>query len=73
VSRRGPRARDVALGAVVVVCALSLIWPVYEWLGGSIEPYVLGLPWSFAWVVGQVVLSFVALAVYHLTGDDERR
>ena len=69
-----PRGRwRVGLFATfVVVCLLALVWPLYGRLGGSIEPYVLGLPWSLAWVVGWVLLTFVAMVVYHLTGDDER-
>ena len=41
-----------------------------DWLGNRIEPYVLGLPFSLAWVVGWVLLSFVALVAYHSTGQD---
>jgi hypothetical protein len=49
---------------------VCLIWPVYAWIGVHIEPFVLGLPLSFAWVLGWVVLTFAVLLAYHVTGDD---
>ena len=64
--------RNILLGIYVIVCAGAMTWPGYAWFGNSIEPYVLGLPFSFAWVVGWVLASFVALVVYYNTdaGDD---
>jgi hypothetical protein len=64
--------RNALLGLWVVVCLAALVWPVYAKLGASIEPRVLGLPWSLIWVVGCCCASFVAVLLYHLTGDDER-
>jgi len=51
---------------VTVISGLALIWPVYP-LAGSIRPYVLGLPLSFAWVVGWLVVMFVALVLFYRT------
>jgi hypothetical protein len=59
------------LAGYVLLCALALVWPGYAMLGNRIEPYVLGLPLSFAWNVGWVSLTFVVLVTYHLTGNEE--
>jgi hypothetical protein len=44
-------------------------WPGYAWLGNRIEPYVLGLPFSLAWIIGWVLLSLAALVLYHSTSE----
>jgi len=56
--------------AVTVVSGLALIWPVYPFAGG-IRPYVLGLPFSFAWVVGWLVVMFVALVLLYRTDESD--
>ncbi len=51
--------------AVFCACALlALVWPVYPALGNRIEPRVLGLPFSLAWIVAWIVASFLALVAY---------
>ena len=60
-----PRLRDLLFGLYALICVSALIWPGYAWLGNRIEPYVLGLPFSLAWIVGWVMLSLVALVLYH--------
>ncbi|MFO8098249.1 MAG: hypothetical protein R6T83_01345 [Salinibacter sp.] len=65
------RVRQAVL-AVVIVTAAALIWPVYPAVSG-IRPYVFGLPFSFAWVVGWLVVMFGALVVLYRhdhTSDD---
>jgi uncharacterized membrane protein (DUF485 family) len=64
--------RHVLFGLYVLVCAFALTWPGYAWLGNRIEPTVLGLPFSLAWVVGWVLTTFVVMVAYHATGRDER-
>ena len=66
------RIRNLLLGGYAVSCLLAMTWPVYARFGNSIEPYVLGLPLSLAWVVGWVLMTFVVLVAYHATGGDER-
>jgi len=61
--------RNALFAIYTVVCLAALAWPGYAWFGNRIEPFVLGLPFSFAWVVGWVVMTFVVLTVYHLTGQ----
>lgn len=54
--------------SVILVAGLALVWPVYP-LAASIRPYVLGFPFSFAWVVGWLVIVFVALVLFYRTDD----
>ena len=61
--------RHGLLAAYAIVCLSMLCWPGYARLGNRIEPYVLGLPFSLAWVVGWVVLTFLVLVVFHLSGN----
>jgi thiol:disulfide interchange protein len=58
------RRRILAFVAVVVVAGLALVWPVYPSVA-SIRPYVLGLPFSMAWVVGWLAVVFVALVLLY--------
>jgi len=62
-----PRLRNLLFGVYVVLCLGAVCRPGYAWLGGSIEPYVLGLPFSLAWVVGWVVMTLLVLLVYNAT------
>ena len=61
----------MALGGYFLLCAVALVWPGYQLLGNRVEPYVLGLPMSFAYNLGWVVLTFVVLASYHFSGREE--
>jgi hypothetical protein len=58
------------LGSYMVVCAFALVWPGYAWFGNGVTPYVLGLPWSFAWNVGWVLATFGVLVGYHFSGGE---
>ncbi len=51
---------------VTVIAGLALIWPVYP-LAADVRPYVLGLPLSFAWLVGWLIVMFVALVLLYRT------
>ena len=62
--------RHMLLGAYVLACLACLIWPVYGAVGTRIEPFIFGLPLSFAWVVGWCLLTFVVMCAYHVA--DER-
>ena len=59
------RGAHVAFGLYLAVCCLCVAWPGYALVGARIEPFVLGLPFSFAWMVMWVVLTFLALVAYH--------
>lgn len=54
----------LAFLVVTLVAGLALVWPVYPLVGGT-RPYVLGLPLSFAWVVGWLIVMFVALVLLY--------
>lgn len=56
---------------VTAISGLALIWPIYP-LAADIRPYVFGLPLSFAWIVGWLIIMFVALVLFYRvdTSDD---
>lgn len=55
-----------------VFATLMLVWPLFEWLGNHVEPRVLGMPWSMAYVLGIVVLNFfVLVGLYRFRVIDE--
>ncbi len=67
-----PRRRawlDLAFGLYCATALVALTWPVYAWAGARIAPRILGLPFSMAWVVAWIVLTFVALVLYELFGE----
>jgi len=66
------RLRNALFAAYVVTCVLMVCWPGYAWLGNSVEPFVLGLPFSLAWVVAWVLATFLVLVVYDLSGERSR-
>lgn len=49
---------------VLIVATVALIWPVYSQFS-SVEPYILGLPLSLAWVVGWLAIVFVTVALLY--------
>ena len=61
------RLRNPLFGLYALLCLGAMTWPGYAIFGNSIEPYVLGLPFSLVWVVGWVLLTFVVLLAYHNT------
>lgn len=65
------RVYAAAVGFYLLVF-VAVTWPVYALFAG-IEPRVLGLPLSLAWVVGWVVASFLGLlALYSWEARRER-
>jgi TRAP-type C4-dicarboxylate transport system permease small subunit len=72
-TRKRRRAADVLLAVYVAAGLAALVWPGYAWAGSRIEPLVLGLPFSLAWVAGWLVLTFVVVALYHWTRERSAR
>jgi amino acid transporter len=68
-TRRGPL---LVFLVATVVSGLALVWPVYPIAGGT-RPYLLGLPLSFAWVVGGLVVMFVALVLFYRADEADSR
>ena len=64
------RLRNILFGCYVVICALAVTWPGYALVGNRVEPFILGLPFVFAWTILWVGLTFVVLVLYHVTGKD---
>jgi hypothetical protein len=61
---RRPAWPHVAFALFCLSAFAALTWPVYPALGNRIEPRILGLPFSLAWIVGWIVASLVALVTY---------
>ncbi len=57
---KGPRRVYRAVTCFYILLFFALLWPVYPRFA-SIEPRVLGLPFSLTYVIGGVLLSFVVL------------
>ncbi len=64
------RRKWIFLGLLLLI-QLSVIWPVYP-LFSEVEPLVLGLPLSFAWVILVLFCAFFLLLWYYL-GDTGRK
>ena len=50
----------------LLIIQLCLIWPIYPMVS-TIEPMILGLPFSFAWVVIVLIAAFSLLLWYYLS------
>ncbi len=69
-SRERPRRwPHVGLAVYVVFCFAALVWPLYDRVANRVEPYVLGLPFNFAWVAGLAILTFLVLVGYYLATE----
>ena len=65
--RRTPATPKWVHALFATHCALTLFactWPGYSWLGNRVEPFILGLPFSLAWLIGWVVATLIALVLY---------
>lgn len=51
-----------------VISAALLVWPAFHWWGNTIEPRILGLPWSLCYVLLIVLVNFAALVGLYLAG-----
>jgi sterol desaturase/sphingolipid hydroxylase (fatty acid hydroxylase superfamily) len=58
--RRAPRAFAVFVVAMMAV----MVFPLFA-IGNRVEPMVLGLPFSMAWVVGWILVEFVVLVGFY--------
>ncbi len=67
-SRRWPH---VLLGLWSAAVLFAITWPGYELLGNHIDPLLLGLPFSLAWIVGWSLATFAVLTAYFLLDRSE--
>ena len=44
---------------------LLLVFPIYD-LGNKLEPFILGVPFSLAWIVICILLQFVGILFFLL-------
>lgn len=63
---RPARSRSVVLGVIgfYVLLFVAVIWPIYP-LFATIEPRVLGMPFSLTYVVVALLLSFFVLLGFY--------
>ncbi len=54
------RRRRLIFAAIFAIVGICLIWPIYP-LASSIEPMILGLPFSLIWVIAALTVIFGAL------------
>ncbi|MBD1382491.1 DUF3311 domain-containing protein [Metabacillus arenae] len=56
---------------IVLVPFLMLVFPFFE-IGNRATPIIMGLPFSFFWVILWIVITFAALlALYYLDPEKE--
>ncbi len=66
----GKRRRRLIFVAICFAITACLIWPIYPLFSG-VQPLILGLPLSFAWVVMDLALIFVALLWLYKSEDPD--
>ena len=75
-----PLRHRLCLTAVLLILA-CMLWPGYL-PALRVDPYVLGLPFAYAWIVGCIVAAFIVLlltyradrrAVTRQTGNQDPR
>lgn len=62
------RLMRIVSGVLAAAVAVGLLWPVHTFFA-RIEPFILGLPLSFAWVTLCLILMFFALLGLYLTDE----
>ena len=67
-TRRWPH---VALALYALACLLALVWPIYDVVANRLEPFVFGLPFSLAWIVGWALLTFAVLVAYYAVTEGQ--
>lgn len=55
---------------VCVIPFLLLVFPLFE-IGNRATPIVLGLPFSFFWVVLWILVTFIALVILYRFDPDQ--
>jgi len=58
----------IVSGVLAAAVAVGLLWPVHS-LFARIEPFILGLPLSFAWVILCLILMCFALLGLYLSDE----
>jgi len=50
-----------AFVALQIILWFAIIWPGYAWFASSATPLVLGIPFSFFWIVAWVLIGFAGI------------
>jgi hypothetical protein len=53
---------------VMLITTLAIVWPGYA-LFAAAEPFILGFPLSFVWIILWVIVSFAAMAGLYLSDN----
>lgn len=51
---------------------LMLIFPIFS-IGNKVEPFIIGLPFNFFWVVLWICISFILLIVFYFVDPDNKK
>jgi len=70
IGNRTYRANRVFIIILSILASLAIMWPGYPLFAG-IEPLILGLPLSFAWIIFWVILMFIALLLLYFSDNKE--
>ncbi|WP_017380628.1 DUF3311 domain-containing protein [Paenisporosarcina sp. TG-14] len=57
--------------AIATLPFLMLVFPLFE-IGNRATPIVMGLPFSFFWVILWIVITFVALIILYSLDPDNK-
>ena len=64
------RANRFFILIMAFLASLSIMWPGYP-LFADVEPFILGVPLSFAWIILWVILMFIALLLLYFSDNKE--
>ena len=64
------RANRVFIIIIAILLFLATIWPGYPLFAG-VEPMILGLPLSFAWLILCVLISFISMLALYFSDNKE--
>ena len=65
-----PFSRRLALAVYCLICLLAVTEPGYARFGNA-PRLVIGIPFSLAWVIGWVLLTFVVLTLFYLADSED--
>ena len=65
------RRSRVLFVIVMLIAVLAVVWPGHA-LFSDPEPFIFGVPLSFAWVIFWVLISFAAMAGLNISDNKHR-
>jgi len=64
------RLNRVMISILTVIISIAIMWPIYPLFSG-IEPFIFGLPLSFAWIILWVIIGFVSMIWLYLSDNKD--